>query len=159
MMNSVHPVASGRWQGADGHDVMLPKPSQTTSDQRGSRNMRKHVTVAGLVLAIGIMAAIVAYSPTLYRLFCEATGLGGTTRRVGANRSVKSDKSITVFFDSNIAPGLPWRFRPVQRAVRLHLGETGLAFFEAENFSDHDVVGRATFNVTPEKVGIYTPTP
>ena len=28
------------------------------------------------------MCGIVAYSPTLYRMFCAATGYGGTTQRV-----------------------------------------------------------------------------
>jgi len=113
------------------------------------------VTAAGLVLTIGVMAAIVAYSPTLYRLFCQATGFGGTTQRVAANTSAKSGKMVTVFFDANVAPNLPWRFSPVQRSARLRLGETAVAFFEAENLSDHNVVGRATFNVTPEKAGVY----
>jgi len=30
-----------------------------------------------------------------------------------------------------------------------------MAFFEAANISDHAIVGHATFNVTPEKVGPY----
>ena len=30
-----------------------------------------------------------------------------------------------------------------------------MAFFDATNQSDHDIVGHAAFNVTPEKVGAY----
>ena len=119
------------------------------------RNVRKYLTAAGLVMMIGVMTVLVAYSPTLYRLFCQATGFGGATQRVAANTSVKSDTVVTVFFDANVAPNLPWRFTPAQRSARLRLGETAVAFFEAENYSDHDIVGRATFNVTPEKAGIY----
>ena len=62
---------------------------------------------------------------------------------------------MTVFFNTDVAPGLPWRFEPVQRKVVVHLGEQIPVFFEAENRSDHDIVGHATFNVTPDKAGIY----
>ena len=62
---------------------------------------------------------------------------------------------ITVQFDSNVEPGLPWRFEPEQRAVTAHLGEQKLVFFSAENTSDHSIVGHATFNVTPLQTGIY----
>jgi len=62
---------------------------------------------------------------------------------------------ITVRFDSNVAPDLPWRFEPAQREVKVHLGEQQLVYFTAENLTDQAIVGRATFNVTPETTGIY----
>jgi len=111
--------------------------------------------VAPCVIAIGIMLGLTAYSPTLYRLFCAATGFGGTPQRAKADSGMASEQIITVRFDSNIAPGLPWRFEPVQREVKVHLGEQQLVFFRAENLSDQAVVGHATFNVTPETSGIY----
>src|SRR5437762_9355888 len=101
------------------------------------------------------MTTLVSYSVTLYRLFCEATGAGGTTQRVAADTAQRADRMVTVFFDSNVAPGLPWSFRPAQRKVAVHLGERTLVFFEAENRSDRDVIGHATFNVTPVKAGLY----
>ena len=62
---------------------------------------------------------------------------------------------ITVSFDTNVAPGLPWRFEPAQGEVKVHLGEQRLVFFTAENVSDQAIVGHATFNVTPEQSGAY----
>ena len=62
---------------------------------------------------------------------------------------------MTVEFDSNVAPGLPWRFEPVQRAVTVHLGEQQLVFFSAENVGNEPMVAHATFNVTPQSSGIY----
>ena len=62
---------------------------------------------------------------------------------------------MTVDFDSNVAPGLPWRFEPVERAVTVHLGEQKLVYFTAENLGDEAMVGHATFNVTPPTSGIY----
>ncbi len=104
---------------------------------------------------IGVMIGLVAYSPTLYRMFCAATGYGGTTQRVSAASASISDRTITVRFDSNVAPDLPWRVEPVQREVNVHLGEQKLVFFTAENLSGRAFVGHATFNVTPEETGIY----
>ena len=66
-----------------------------------------------------------------------------------------SPKTVTVEFDSNVAPGLPWRFEPLQRNVTVHLGEQKLVFFTAENTGNEAMVGHATFNVTPQSSGIY----
>ena len=118
-------------------------------------SIRKYGILAALLLAVGGMTVLVSYSVTLYRLFCQVTGAGGTTRRVAADTAKPTDRIITVRFNTNVAPGLPWRFRPVQNQVKLRLGEDTLVFFEAENLSDHDIVGHATFNVTPDKAGIY----
>ncbi len=115
----------------------------------------KFVTLAGLLLAVGVMTTLVSYSVTLYRLFCQATGALGTTQRVAADSATELPRIVTVSFDTNVAPGMPWRFAPVQRQVRVHLGQETLVFFRAENLSDHDIVGHATFNVTPAKIGTY----
>lgn len=107
------------------------------------------------IAVIGIMLVLVAYSPTLYRLFCAATGFAGTTQRADSDSGSVSKRTISVQFDSNVAPELPWRFEPVQRDVKVHLGEQKLVFFTAENLSDQVVVGHASFNVTPQTAGIY----
>jgi cytochrome c oxidase assembly protein subunit 11 len=106
-------------------------------------------------VVLGIMFGLVAYAPQLYRAFCGATGYGGTTQRAYSDPTATSDKSVTVAFDSNVAPNLPWRFEPEQRSVTVHLGEQKLVFFTAENLSNESIVGHATFNVTPETSGIY----
>jgi cytochrome c oxidase assembly protein subunit 11 len=106
-------------------------------------------------IALAIMFGLVAYSPELYRAFCGATGYGGTTQRAYSDPTTSSERTVTVGFDSNVAPGLPWRFEPEQRSVTVHLGEQKLVFFRAENLSNETTVGHATFNVTPETSGIY----
>jgi cytochrome c oxidase assembly protein Cox11 len=107
------------------------------------------------IAVIGIMLGLVAYSPTLYRLFCAATGYGGTTQRTASGSDAVSQQMITVRFDANVAPGLPWRFEPEQNEVKVQLGENKLVFFSAQNFGDQAIVGHATFNVTPGTAGIY----
>ncbi len=101
------------------------------------------------------MVVAVSYSVTLYRLFCQATGAGGTTQRVATDTAVATSRVIRVRFNTDVSPGLPWHFRPVQNAVDVHLGEETLVFFEAQNLSAEDIVGHATFNVTPDKAGLY----
>ncbi len=117
--------------------------------------IRKYAIVAGLLSMVGVMVVGVSYSVTLYRLFCQATGAGGLTRRVTADNAAVSSRLVTVSFNTNVAPNLPWVFRPMQDHVTLHLGADTVVFFEAENTSNEDIVGHATFNVTPNKAGIY----
>jgi cytochrome c oxidase assembly protein subunit 11 len=117
---------------------------------------RKNLNViVPCIITLGIMSGLVAYSPELYRAFCGATGYGGTTQRAYSDPTTTSDKIVTVAFDSNVAPGLPWRFEPKQRSVTVHLGEQKLVFFTAENLGNESMVAHATFNVTPETSGIY----
>lgn len=116
---------------------------------------RKIATIAGLCAAIGVMTTLVSYSVTLYRLFCQLTGAGGYTQRAADDTAHTSSRTVTVWFNTDLAPGMPWRFVPVQRSVKVHLGEETLVFFEAENLSDHPIVGHATFNVTPDQAGLY----
>ena len=98
---------------------------------------------------------MVSFSVTLYRLFCAATGYDGTTGRAQAAIGTPSERTVDVAFTTAVAPGMAWRFVPLQSDERVHLGQASMAFFEAENLSDHPVVGHATFNVTPDKAGIY----
>nr|WP_321984898.1 cytochrome c oxidase assembly protein [uncultured Lichenicoccus sp.] len=109
---------------------------------------------AGLLGIVAVMLAIVSFSVPLYRMFCSVTGAGGTTQRANA-ASGALGRIVTVDFSTGTATGLPWRFRPMQSRVRVRLGQESLVFFEAENLSDAPIVGHATFNVTPDKVGIY----
>jgi cytochrome c oxidase assembly protein subunit 11 len=127
-----------------------------TAPNPASRSRRRYyATLAGLGLALGVMFTLVSYSVTLYRLFCEATGSGGYTQRVAGVDGTRLGREITVAFNTDVAPDLPWRFVPVQRQVKLRLGQETVVFFRAENTSEQDIVGHATFNVTPERVGIY----
>jgi cytochrome c oxidase assembly protein subunit 11 len=127
----------------------MPRP---TDPQRKRANL-KVLALLGAILVT--MTVLVSYSETLYRLFCAATGYNGTTQRTAADTAKISPRTVTVRFSTTVAPGLPWRFVPAQREVTLHLGQDTLAFFDATNLSGEDVVGHATFNVTPSKVGIY----
>ena len=63
--------------------------------------------------------------------------------------------TITIRFDANVNPALPWRFQPEQVQMMVRAGEPTLAFYKAVNQSDQATTGTATYNVTPYKAAIY----
>jgi len=108
------------------------------------------------VTVLAVMIGLVSYSPTLYRLFCEATGYGGTINRAEASLTpATSGRTVTVRFDANVAPGLDWEFAPGQRTVEARIGEPTKAYYTARNTSDETIVAHATFNVTPYQLAPY----
>lgn len=115
---------------------------------------QRRVGLAATGVALGMLGLAFASVP-LYRMFCQATGYGGTTQRAERASDVILDRKVTVRFDANVAPGLKWRFEPVQQALDVRIGENTLAFFKATNLSDKPSTGTAVFNVLPEQVGIH----
>lgn len=116
------------------------------------RNKKTMLYCVGAVFAmIGMSYAAVP----LYDLFCRVTGYGGTTQLAETVPDQVHDRVITVRFDSMTNSHLPWRFNPAQREMEIRVGETGLAFYRAENIGDETSWGTATFNVTPQKAGQY----
>ena len=67
----------------------------------------------------------------------------------------KGEKEITVLFNADTDPNLPWEFRTLQRKVKVTTGVDTLIYFEATNTSDEPTTGVAVYNVTPNKVGQY----
>ena len=116
---------------------------------------RNRATLWGLLGVLAVMLGLTAYSENLYRMFCQATGYGGTTRTAQGPADRVLDRTVTVRFNADVAPDLPWTFRPSQRSITVRVGERALAFYTATNNSDRAVTGQATFNVTPEKSGQY----
>jgi len=121
-----------------------------------TRAARRHGTTVVLLLSVvaGMVGLSFASVP-LYRLFCAATGYGGTTQRAAAAPKDIAQAVVTVRFDADTAPDLAWDFHPLVREVLVHPGEQKEVFFRATNRSREGLTGRATFNVTPLKSGIY----
>ena len=117
---------------------------------------RNRVTVLALLAVLAAMGGLVSASVPLYRLFCQATGYGGTTQRATAAPAHEvADRVVTVRFNAMTAPDLPWDFAPEQRQVTVHPGEEKIVAFRAINRSAQTVVGKAIYNVTPNKAGLY----
>lgn len=66
-----------------------------------------------------------------------------------------NEKRIRVTFNASVSDVLPWKFVPQQREVQVLPGETALAFYTATNKSDRDIIGVATYSVTPAQVAPY----
>ncbi|URW74979.1 cytochrome c oxidase assembly protein [Sphingomonas donggukensis] len=116
----------------------------------------KRIHRTALLAAIGVcgMTGLGFASAPLYRMFCEATGLDGTTNRgVAAPGGVGS--KVTVAFDTNVGKGLDWKFVPEREQETIDIGARDMAFFTATNRSAKPVTGTATFNVTPAQAGKY----
>jgi cytochrome c oxidase assembly protein subunit 11 len=116
----------------------------------------RHRTVAvwcGVLVAAMVGMAYAAVP--LYRLFCQVTGFDGTPRVALAPSPTVVDRTVTIRFDANVAPDLPWRFEPQQTTTKIKLGESALAFFRATNTSQRPLWGMATFNVFPEQAAPF----
>ncbi|MDB5409165.1 MAG: cytochrome c oxidase assembly protein [Rhodospirillales bacterium] len=122
-----------------------------------ARSLQNRKAGTAMILA-GIAFAMIGASfasVPLYRIFCEATGYGGTTQRTEAAPRNEATALITVRFDASTATDLDWEFRPLQAEVKLHPGEERTISYRAVNRSKEPLTGTATFNVTPFKAGIY----
>lgn len=127
-------------------------PSPRRSPSRGAS--RTAFICAGV--AFGMVGLAYASVP-LYNAFCKATGYDGTPRQGPALSAIaaRSDDSMVVHFDTNVAPGLSWKFAPEVNSVEAKLGETKTVFFRVKNIGTKPATGVATFNVQPGLMGGY----
>ena len=115
----------------------------------------------GLIwLAVALAMLGLGYaSVPLYRLFCQATGWGGTTQRASEAQAAEvkavAGKTIVIRFDGNVARGLPWDFGPNEVTRTIPIGERMLTSYHARNKSARPITGTAVFNVSPEQAGKY----
>jgi cytochrome c oxidase assembly protein subunit 11 len=124
-------------------------------DNSGQKGTRLNLAVAGACAAVFVGMVGLSYAAVpLYRMFCQVTGYGGTTQRSAQGASKVLDQSLKVRFDANTS-NIPWSFKPEQWQVEVKIGETKQIQYVAQNLSDHEVRGRASFNVTPEFAGAY----
>jgi cytochrome c oxidase assembly protein subunit 11 len=124
------------------------------------------LAAAMLAVALGTLGLSYASVP-LYRIFCQTTGFGGTTKRhTGGDEddgydlpedpaSLPGNRPLRVTFNTDVSGNLQWSFKPVQKHVTVLAGQTALAFFEATNHSDEPIIGVATYNVVPNEAGAY----
>ena len=125
------------------------------ASQRGKKNRK--VGLIALLVALGMLGLGYASVP-LYRIFCQATGFGGITKRVDeAQAAVVKDsgRTMVVRFDANVERGMPWEFKPLQRTDTVSIGVRDMALFWAKNDSKETVTGTASFNVEPEQAAKY----
>jgi cytochrome c oxidase assembly protein subunit 11 len=123
-------------------------------EQRRSRQRHRRVAL----IFSGVVACMIGLSfaaVPLYRLFCAATGFGGTTQVAHVAPSEPGKRVLTVRFDANVAPGLPWQFAPETPSISLRTGETRTVFYKVTNTADRPVSATAAYNVSPDQAGSY----
>jgi cytochrome c oxidase assembly protein subunit 11 len=120
---------------------------------RGRRRDAVIAAVCGALVAgmVGMAYAAVPF----YNWFCRTTGFGGTTQVSTAAPGQVLARKLTVRFDSNVAPGLPWLFEPEQNAIEVRIGEVVTVHYKVINEAARETLAQASYNVSPPQVGLY----
>jgi cytochrome c oxidase assembly protein subunit 11 len=120
------------------------------------RKLRRDLTVAACcgVFVASMVGAAYASVP-LYTWFCKATGFAGTPQVAEKAPDHILGRSLTIRFDSNVMPGLPWKFEPEQNEIKLRVGEVATVNYKVTNQAAREITAQASYNVTPPQVGGY----
>ncbi len=127
---------------------------EKVASRRGLTRDALVASICGFVVVFMVGASYAAVP--LYNWFCRTTGFNGTTQ---VATSVPSDaplaRKISVRFDANVGPGLPWKFEPEQTEIEVKIGEVVTVFYSVTNQAARTTAGVAAYNVTPLTVGAY----
>ena len=121
------------------------------------RRLTRDAVVASIcgfvvVLMVGASYAAVPF----YDWFCRATGFNGTTQvATSAPSGAPLARKISVRFDANVGPGLPWKFEPEQNEIEVRIGQVVTVFYTVTNQAARSTAGQAAYNVAPLTVGAY----
>lgn len=130
-----------------------------TREERARFNNR---SAAYYSASLGVVFLALAFTAVpVYRAICQRTGFDGTpmtdATKISPDKVIPVDtsKRLRVQFTCQSSGILPWKFTPQQREVYVVPGETALAFYKAKNMSKEDIIGMATYTVTPDNVAPY----
>ncbi len=130
--------------------------SQPMTEPTPSTLRRRDLVVAG---SAGLFAAFMvgmAYAAVpLYDWFCRTTGFSGTTQVSTAAPGTVLDRKVTIRFDANVGPGLPWQFAPERTSIEAKLGEVVTVEYRVVNQAARETHGIAAYNVTPLSMGAF----
>lgn len=104
-----------------------------------------------VALMVGAAYAAVPF----YNWFCRTTGFAGTPQVSKIRPAETLARTVTVRFDANVVPGLPWKFEPERNSIDLHIGEVATVYYRVTNEAARETTGQAAYNVTPPTVGGY----
>ncbi len=131
---------------------MNERPNHAT---RMPKRRRDLAVAAACGVFVAMMVGMSYAAVPLYNWFCRTTGFGGTTQVATVAPAGVLDRRITVRFDANIAPGLPWRFEPEVNSIDVRIGEVATVYYTVINTTARETLGQAAYNVTPPTVGAY----
>jgi len=123
---------------------------------RSKRTLRRDMIVAAAcgVFVAAMVGASFAAVP-FYNWFCRTTGFGGTTQVAEKAPDHILGRTLTIRFDSNVAPGLPWKFEPEQNEIDVRIGEVAIVRYKVVNLAAREITAQASYNVSPPTVGGY----
>lgn len=108
-----------------------------------------------VVVTLGMFGFGFALVPFYYKI-CEVTGINaGAEQSLVKNTQVDSSRWVTLEFDANINEDLPWRFKPLQRSIRVHPGQLVQVEYEISNTSDQPIVGQAVPSYGPARAAAF----
>jgi cytochrome c oxidase assembly protein subunit 11 len=118
---------------------------------RGGGNRR---IVAGLLAVIVGSLLFVSIQPSLYKAFCEWTGLYDIDRAQRVAASALPARPVTLEFDANSHDnGL--LFRPETTSLAVKTGDIVHVTYRVENTRDTTVIGQAVPSYGPQHAGGY----
>ncbi len=110
--------------------------------------------VAGLLAVVIGSLLFVSVQPSLYKAFCEWTGLYDIDRAERVATSAIPGRPVTLEFDANSHDnGL--RFRPEITSLAAKTGEIVHVTYRVENTRDTAVIGQAVPSYGPQHAGGY----
>eukprot|EP00794_Sanderia_malayensis_P009214 gene9214-10188_t len=138
---------------------ILYRMMQRNPHERTQRERHKSVAMYAVSLALLVGGCSYAAVP-LYRLYCQASGYGGTVRTVEVGDKIEKmqkqkQRVIKVKFNADKGATMRWDFRPQQSEIKIVPGETALAFYTARNPTNEAITGISTYNVIPFEAGQY----
>jgi cytochrome c oxidase assembly protein subunit 11 len=127
-----------------------------TEPQTSKSKLRRDMTVAACcgVFVAAMVGAAYASVP-LYDWFCRTTGFAGTPQVSEKAPDHILGRTITVRFDSNVTPGLPWKFVPEQNTITVRIGEVATVNYKVINLAARPITAQAAYNVSPPQIGAY----
>ena len=133
----------------------MSEPKEPTRTERTDQDKAIRRTLFKAVGFVVFMGALSFAAVPFYDLICRVTGFAGTTQRAESAPETATDQIVTVRFDGNVGDDFPWKFAPVERSLKVKVGETAMAFYRASNPTNRPITGTASFNVAPFDMGGY----
>ena len=128
----------------------------TATDPQTQRKLRRDIVIAGSCGAfVALMVGAAYASVPFYDWFCRTTGFAGTPQVSDKAPDHILGRTVTVRFDSNVTPGLPWKFVPEQNTIDVRLGEVVTVNYKVINQAARAITAQASYNVSPPQVGGY----
>lgn len=117
---------------------------------------RRNKKTGMIVLSVIAGMVLLSYaSVPLYRIFCQVTGYGGKANMGKEATGEIFDREMTIRFNSDVNPNLPWEFKPDVPSIKLKVGQEALITFTARNLSREAVAGTAMYSISPMATGVY----